>query len=205
MLRLLVIIMKVLFLTSNKNKVIEANQTLCELGYEVEQFLIEGVAPKIIEPQSSKIEIVSEYKIQQALELISGTDFENHALLVEDSGLFIKSLNDFPGVFSSYFFETIGNQGILKLLENEEIRDAEYRACSILYTNGKYFHALGKCFGRISNEVKGSNGFGYDPIFIPNSGDGRTFGEMEDYEKELKSHRGESLRILYDKLSLPSK
>ena len=47
--RLLVIIMKVLFLTSNKNKVIEANQTLSELGYEVEQFLIEGVAPKIIE------------------------------------------------------------------------------------------------------------------------------------------------------------
>ena len=54
MLRLLVIIMKVLFLTSNKNKVIEANQTLCELGYEVEQFLIEGVAPKIIEPNHLK-------------------------------------------------------------------------------------------------------------------------------------------------------
>ena len=52
--RLLVIIMKVLFLTSNKNKVIEANQTLSELGYEVEQFLIEGVAPKIVEPNHLK-------------------------------------------------------------------------------------------------------------------------------------------------------
>ena len=197
--------MKVLFLTSNKNKVIEANQTLSELGYEVEQFLINGVAPEIIEPQSSQIEIVSEYKIQQALELISGTNFENYALLVEDSGLFIECLNDFPGVFSSYFFETIGNQGIIKLLANEANRDAEYRAYSILYRDGKYFHALGKCMGRISNEVKGSNGFGYDPVFIPNSGDGRTFGEMEDYEKVSKSHRGESLRILYDKLSLPSK
>ena len=197
--------MKVLFLTSNKNKVFEANQTLSELGYEVEQFLINGVAPEIIEPQSSQIEIVSEYKIQQALELISGTNFENYALLVEDSGLFIECLNDFPGVFSSYFFETIGNQGIIKLLANEANRDAEYRAYSILYRDGKYFHALGKCMGRISNEVKGSNGFGYDPVFIPNSGDGRTFGEMEDYEKVSKSHRGESLRILYDKLSLPSK
>ena len=197
--------MKVLFLTSNKNKVFEANQTLSELGYEVEQFLINGVAPNIIEPQSSQIEIVSEFKCQLALELISGTNFENYALLVEDSGLFIECLNDFPGVFSSYFFETIGNQGIIKLLANEANRDAEYRAYSILYRDGKYFHALGKCMGRISNEVKGSNGFGYDPVFIPNSGDGRTFGEMEDYEKVAKSHRGESLRILYEKLTLPSK
>ena len=85
--------MKVLFLTSNENKVTEANQTLSELGYEIEQFLINGLAPKIIEPQSSEIEIVSEFKIQQALELISGTNFENHALLVEDSGLFIESLS----------------------------------------------------------------------------------------------------------------
>ncbi len=197
--------MKVLFLTSNENKVIEANQTLSELGYEIEQFLINGLAPKIIEPQSSKIEIVSEFKIQQALELISGTDFENHALLVEDSGLFIECLNDFPGVYSSYFFRTVGNQGILKLLENESNRNAEYRACSILYRDGVYFRSLGKCLGSISTEIKGSNGFGYDPIFIPDSGDGRTFGEMQDYEKESKSHRGESLRILYDKLSLPSK
>ena len=197
--------MKVLFLTSNKNKVIEANQTLSELGYEIEQFLINGLAPKIIEPQSSEIEIVSEFKIQQALELISGTNFENHALLVEDSGLFIESLDDFPGVYSSYFFSTVGNQGILKLLENESNRNAEYRAYSILYIDGVYFRALGKCLGSISTEIKGSNGFGYDPIFIPDSGDGRTFGEMQDYEKESKSHRGESLRILYDKLSLPSK
>ena len=197
--------MKVLFLTSNENKVTEANQTLSELGYEIEQFLINGLAPKIIEPQSSEIEIVSEFKIQQALELISGTNFENHALLVEDSGLFIESLDDFPGVYFSYFFRTLGNQGILKLLENESNRNAEYRAYSILYIDGVYFRALGKCLGSISTEIKGSNGFGYDPIFIPDSGDGRTFGEMQDYEKESKSHRGESLRILYDKLSLPSK
>ena len=59
----LVIIMKVLFLTSNENKVTEANQTLSELGYEIEQFLINGLAPEIIEPQSSEIEIVSEFKI----------------------------------------------------------------------------------------------------------------------------------------------
>ena len=197
--------MKVLFATSNKNKIIEAKAALSPLGYMVEQLIIDGIFPNFIEPQTDDIEEVSKSKIQQSLELISGTEFEGYSILVEDSGLFIESLNDFPGVYSSYFFRTVGNQGILKLLENESNRNAEYRAYSILYSNGVYFRALGKCSGTISTEIKGSNGFGYDPIFIPNSGGGHTFGEMEDYEKQSKSHRGESLRILYDKLSHPSK
>ena len=108
--------MKVLFLTGNKNKVVEANQILSNLGYEVEQFLVDGLTPEFIEPQSSSIADVSEFKIQQALELISETESSNNALLVEDSGLFIESLNDFPGVYSSYISKTIGNEGILNLL-----------------------------------------------------------------------------------------
>jgi len=197
--------MKVLFLTGNKNKVVEANQILSNLDYEVEQFLVDGLTPEFIEPQSSSIAEVSEFKIQQALELISETESSNNALLVEDSGLFIESLNDFPGVYSSYISKTIGNEGILNLLVDKSNRNAEFRAYSILYKNGKYFRALGICSGKISTQIKGSNGFGFDPIFIPESGDGRTFGEMTDYEKASKSHRGESLRILYDELSHPSK
>ena len=197
--------MKVLFLTGNKNKVVEANQILSNLGYEVEQFLVDGLTPEFIEPQSSSIVDVSKFKIQQALELISETESSNNALLVEDSGLFIESLNDFPGVYSSYISKTIGNEGILNLLVDKSNRNAEFRAYSILYKNGKYFRALGICSGKISTQIKGSNGFGFDPIFIPESGDGRTFGEMTDYEKASKSHRGESLKILYDELSHPSK
>ena len=197
--------MKVLFLTGNKNKVVEANQILSNLGYEVEQFLVDGLTPEFIEPQSSSIADVSEFKIQQALELISETESSNNALLVEDSGLFIESLNDFPGVYSSYISKTIGNEGILNLLVDKSNRNAEFRAYSILYKNGKYFRALGISSGKISTQIKGSNGFGFDPIFIPESGDGRTFGEMTDYEKASKSHRGESLKILYDELSHPSK
>ena len=197
--------MKVLFLTGNKNKVVEANQILSNLGYEVEQFLVDGLTPEFIEPQSSSIVDVSKFKIQQALELISETESSTNALLVEDSGLFIESLNDFPGVYSSYISKTIGNEGILNLLVDKSNRNAEFRAYSILYKNGKYFRALGICSGKISTQIKGSNGFGFDPIFIPESGDGRTFGEMTDYEKASKSHRGESLKILYDELSHPSK
>ena len=64
---------------------------------------------------------------------------------------------------------------------------------------------MGKCSGQISTEIRGSNGFGFDPIFIPNSGDGRTFGEMLQSEKDAKSHRGKSLRILCDNLRAPLK
>ena len=125
--------MKILFITGNKNKVDEANDILSKLGYRVEQFLLDGQTPNFIEPQSSSIAEVSEFKIQQALELISGTTLENHALLVEDSGLFIESLNGFPGVYSSYVSETIGNQGIIDILANKSNRNAEFRAYSILY------------------------------------------------------------------------
>ena len=197
--------MKILFLTGNRNKVIEANDILSNLGYEVEQFLVNGLPPEFIEPQSSSISDVSRFKIQQALELISETEFKNHAFLVEDSGLFIECLNNFPGVYSSYISKTIGNEGILNLLLEKSNRNAEFRTYSILYKNGEYFHALGVCPGNISNQIRGTNGFGFDPIFIPESGDGRTFGEMSENEKASKSHRGESLRILYEELKHPSK
>tara|TARA_B100000900_G_scaffold414853_1_gene442764 strand:+ start:20030 stop:20623 length:594 start_codon:yes stop_codon:yes gene_type:complete len=197
--------MKVLFITSNRNKVVEANKTLSSLGFEVEQFLVGGLPPKFTEPQTSSIAEVSESKINQALELISGTEFNDHAILVEDSGLFIESLNDFPGVYSSYVSKTIGNKGIIDLLDDKSNRNAEYRAYTILHKKGVFFHALGVCSGLISTEIRGPNGFGYDPIFIPDFGEGRTFGEMEEYEKTEKSHRAKSLKILYDQLNRPSK
>ena len=197
--------MRVLFATSNQNKIAEAKTSLGLLGYNVEQLLIDGNPPDFIEPQTDEIEIISKSKIQQSLAFISGTEFEGSSILVEDSGLFIEDLGDFPGVYSSYVEKTIGNKGIIKILDNISNRRAEYRAYSILYENGKYWSSLGICSGKISTEIRGFNGFGFDPIFIPDSGDGRTFGEMSQIEKDSKSHRGKSLRILCDELRRPSK
>jgi XTP/dITP diphosphohydrolase len=197
--------MRVLFATSNQNKIAEAKTSLGHLGYTVEQLLIDGNPPDFIEPQTDEIEIISKSKIQQSLAFISGTEFEGSSILVEDSGLFIEDLGDFPGVYSSYVEKTIGNKGIIKILDNNSNRRAEYRAYSILYENGHYWSSLGSCPGKISTEIRGFNGFGFDPIFIPDSGDGRTFGEMSQFEKDSKSHRGKSLRILCDELRRPSK
>ncbi len=197
--------MKILFATSNINKIAEANAIFTPLGYAVEQLIVNGQPPDFIEPQTDNIEKISKSKILQSLELISETDIEDNSILVEDSGLFIKDIGGFPGVFSSYVEKKIGNEGIINILADNPNLVAEYRAYSILYRNGKYLNSLGICKGQISTMIRGSNGFGFDPIFIPDDGDGRTFGEMSDLEKEALSHRGKSLRILFDELISPSK
>ena len=81
--------MRVLFVTGNQNKVTEASDILSPLGFVIEQLLIEGQAPDLIEPQAEGIEEIAKSKLEQAVSLIMGTEFENEALLVEDSGLFI--------------------------------------------------------------------------------------------------------------------
>ena len=114
--------------------------------------------------------------------------------LIEDSGLFIESLNNFPGVFSSYVFKTIGNEGILKLLEGIKNKKASFISVIGYYDNNvKIFK--GVCKGVITEEIRGKKGFGYDPIFIPNKNI-NTFAEMEITEKNEYSHRGKSTRML---------
>jgi len=108
----------------------------------------------------------------------------NPPFFIEDSGLFIKALNGFPGVYSSYVFKTIGNEGILKLMRGVEDREAKF-VCVIAYNDGKVRIFKGEVVGKISNEMRGEHGFGYDPIFEYN---GRTFAEMGE-EKDLVSHR----------------
>ena len=107
--------LKILFATSNQNKIKEARAILEPLGYSVQQLLIEGAPPDFIEPQTEDIKIISSSKVEQSLEMISGTEFSGFSILVEDSGLFINNLGGFPGVYSSYVQKTIGNDGIIRI------------------------------------------------------------------------------------------
>jgi XTP/dITP diphosphohydrolase len=109
-------------------------------------------------------------------------------VVVEDSGLFIKSLKGFPGTCSKYIHQRIGLKGILKLMENVEDRSCTYRSAVAYCEPGKEPVAfLGEEDGTISKEEKGNHGFGHDPIFKP-KGSGSTLGEMEDCES-LKKFR----------------
>jgi XTP/dITP diphosphohydrolase len=118
-------------------------------------------------------------------------------ILVEDSGLFIESYYGFPGPYSHYVLDTLKLQGVLKLMEGNEKRSASFRSV-IAYKDETGIHMFkGIVKGRIAYGIKGSKGFGYDPIFIPDEVNGdQTFGELPNKIKNTLSHRARSFQAL---------
>src|SRR3990172_4751612 len=110
-------------------------------------------------------------------------------VVVEDSGLFIKALNDFPGTCSSYIHKRIGLKGILKLMANVKDRTCLYKsAIAYCEPGNEPISFLGEEKGKIAEKEKGSYGFGHDPIFMP-EGSNKTYGEMENCENVKKFRR----------------
>ena len=185
------------FLTGNRGKLSEAEELLGPLGIHVQSFQIEGEIPDVIEPQSESLTTVALAKIAQGVELLAAAERLQEMLLVEDTGLFIDALPDFPGVYSSHVLKSLGCQGILKLLDDH--RDARFITAAALWTGEAVEVFVGTCQGKIATEIRGQDGFGYDPIFVPNdTEDERTFAEMTADEKSAISHRGKALRALYE-------
>ena len=106
-----------------------------------------------------------------------------------------QGLGGFPGVYSAYVFKTLGCKGLLKLLEGRENRQAEFRCCAGHIDRGRSVIVTGRVQGLIIGEMRGSGGFGYDPIFVP-AGEDRTFAEMSVAEKNALSHRGKAFDLL---------
>jgi XTP/dITP diphosphohydrolase len=169
--------------TGNEHKYQEAKEVLAEYGIELERMDIERVEIQADEPEE-----IAEYSLQ-----VLDSD---KPLLIEDAGLYIDKYGGFPGPYSSYALERLGNVGILKLLKGDADRAASYLS-AIAYRDGETTATFrGEVKGEIAHEERGTGGFGYDPIFIPAEGDGRTFGEMSGEEKEKISHRARAFRQL---------
>ncbi len=172
--------MEILFATSNKNKFNEAAQMLKAEGIDLKQYSF-----SYNEIRSDSLEEIARDAITAAYKRCKLPVF------VEDSGLFIESLSGFPGAYSSWALNKIGLDGILKLMEGKDNRSAYFEAC-IAYRDGYDVVTFrGKCPGRISEEARGEDGFGYDSIFIP-EGEHQTFAESIELKNKL-SHRYKSL------------
>ena len=116
-------------------------------------------------------------------------------VVVEDSGLFIVGLNDFPGTCSTYIHKRIGLHGILKLMENIKERTCFYKSAVAYCEPGKKAVSfLGEEKGKIANSIRGNFGFGHDPIFIPN-GSKETYGEMQNCKEKKKFRRMVVLKL----------
>ncbi len=171
---------KIIFVTHNAHKVEEAKDILSPLGITVEQN--NCGYPEL---QEDELETIARFGAKYA------SDKLNHEAIVDDSGLFIEALGGFPGPYSAYVFDTLGNERILKLMAGEENRSAVFR-CVIGYCQPgeEVIVFTGEVAGEISKCSRGSGGFGYDPIFEV---EGATFGEMEEEEKNRLSHRYRAL------------
>ena len=122
-------------------------------------------------------------------------------VMIDDSGFFVDALNGFPGVYSSYVFKTIGCEGILRLMEGTPDRSARFECCVGFMSPGQEpFTAKGIASGTVSHEMRGSGGFGYDPIFI-NEGHAKTYAELTVDEKNKVSHRGKAIEAFVNELT----
>ncbi|HEX5457156.1 MAG TPA: RdgB/HAM1 family non-canonical purine NTP pyrophosphatase [Candidatus Nitrosotalea sp.] len=168
----------VLFVSSNKNKFDEAKNITSKFGLKLRFRKL-----CLQEIQADTLEDVARHKAIQAFSICS------RPVIVEDAGLFIKSLNGFPGPYSSFVFDTIGNKGILRLVSFQ--RCAIFRSI-IAYCQGPddvhLFSA--DVHGTISKNEQGKK-WGFDPIFIP-SGKNKTYSQLA--EKNQISHRYMALK-----------
>jgi XTP/dITP diphosphohydrolase len=172
------------FVTSNIHKFQEARYILSEYKLATAKLRVEA-----IEIQDDSLENIAKYSAQDAVKNCGLPVF------VEDAGLFVETLDGFPGPYSKYVYNTIGLNGVIKLMKNVKNRNAYFM--SVVAFSGPDEQPtcfVGKVKGKLTLEERGVSGFGYDPIFIPSAGDGRTFAEMTAIEKNGFSHRGEALR-----------
>jgi len=142
------------------------------------------------EIQSTNLGEIAKFAAQEAAKK------HNRTVLVEDSGLFVKALDGFPGPFSSYVHDTIGVEGLLRLMNRQTQREAYFQASLALASpRGSSQEFSGKVHGTISHKSAGNQGFGFDPIFIPR-GSRKTFAQGGTEFKDKYSHRAIAFRKL---------
>ena len=129
--------------------------------------------------------------------------------IADDTGLEVDALDGAPGVWSARFagepLSDARNRALLlERLAGIVNRSARFRTVlAIVRADGTVIHADGTCNGTIALAERGDNGFGYDSVFIPNDGDGRTFAELSSDEKNALSHRARAVVALRELLPTP--
>ncbi|NLJ40788.1 MAG: RdgB/HAM1 family non-canonical purine NTP pyrophosphatase [Clostridiales bacterium] len=131
----------------------------------------------------------------------------NKPTIADDSGLVVDALDGEPGIFSARYAginatDGKNNEKVLRLLKDVPpgLRGAQFCCAMVLVLpDGKTFSAEGRCKGMIAEQPIGNNGFGYDPIFIPNGYD-ETFGQLPNHIKRGISHRADAIKNLKENL-----
>ncbi len=190
----------IVFATGNPGKIREIREIMADTGMKVLSMKDAGIDIDIVENGST----YEENALIKARAVAAQTE---HIVLADDSGLEIDYLNQEPGIYSARYMGedtpySVKNANLISRLEGvpDEERTARF-VCAIaaVLPDGQELTVRGTIEGRIDYCEKGSNGFGYDPIFyVPEFG--RTTAELTGEEKNMVSHRGKALQLMKEEL-----
>lgn len=172
-----------------------------EIGRILEDLPIEVLSKRDIGLENLEViedgTTLEENSKKKAIALSEKTEY---MVMADDSGIFVEALNGAPGVYSARYSGDDGNdeennKKLLRELKDvplEDRRGSFLTVIALVTEDKEVFTVKGECKGHIIFEPKGSNGFGYDPLFVPDRYD-KTFGELDSEVKNKISHRAKAL------------
>ncbi|CUQ27972.1 XTP/dITP diphosphatase [Clostridium baratii] len=197
---------KLILASNNQKKIKEIKEILSNIDIEVRSLKDENIDIDVVEDKDT-FEGNARKKATEIREYLINKGNKDFIVMSDDSGLEVDYLNGEPGVYSARYSgehgnDTKNNEKLLKELENVPMkkRDAKF-VCHITLINsdGKELNVRGEVKGKILENLNGSGGFGYDPLFYYEDC-GKTFGEMSAEEKNKISHRGKALEKLKERI-----
>ena len=189
---------ELIFATGNKGKLAEVQKIFEDTHFNIISLYDLGDVPDI-EETGKTFEENAFFKAETIYNIYK------KPVIADDSGLSVEQLNGEPGVYSArYAGESCtfddNNRKLLRLLQNLEAPHRAKFVCSAIFYDGiNKINAVGELHGEIISEFRGTNGFGYDPIFLPNGFD-RTLAELSMDEKNGISHRAEAFNKLKEQI-----
>lgn len=189
---------KIIIATKNKGKLNDIKEIFKDQDLEILSFLDFDKSPDVEETGKT---------FEENAKLKAKACFDKYGIpsIGDDSGLVVEQLNGEPGIYSARYAgenanDFLNNEKLIKEIQKfSEPHRAKFVCVASYYNGEKFISAYGEVNGRIITEPRGSNGFGYDPLFIPNGYD-KTFGEFSLEEKNKISHRSMAFKKLYKKL-----
>lgn len=178
--------------SNNAGKLIEMRELLAEAGIDVISQSEAGVGFSVDETGTT-------FEENSRLKAMMAVTLTGMPAIADDSGLCVDALGGAPGVYSARYggsqaeTDTERMQLLLRNMDGQTMRSARFVSCiCCAFPNGDIITARGECPGVITTEPRGENGFGYDPIFLPDGFD-QTMAEMSRETKNMISHRARAL------------
>jgi XTP/dITP diphosphohydrolase len=189
---------KLIFATGNKGKLKEVKEIFKNTNYEIISLYDLGDVPEIVEDGDT-------YEANALIKAKAIYDIYKMPVIADDSGLSVEQLNGEPGVFSARYagenctYDDNNKKLIKELSKYPEPHNAKFVCCAVYFNGEKDVNTFGYLPGKIIDKFIGKNGFGYDPIFIPD-GFTKTLAEFTSEEKNKISHRAIAFNSLKELL-----